>query len=74
MEIDLTYRSNQDIYAKLGLSELWQFDNQGNWQINILNNGIYQPVEFSPYFPKFPLKDIIPLSLKKLNKKEEIKP
>lgn len=68
LEIDLTSRSHQDIYAQLGVPELWQFDNQGNLQINLLKVGVYQPVEFSPHFPNLPLKDVIPTYLKQVKR------
>ncbi len=66
LEIDITSRSHRDIYAKLGVPELWQFDHQANLQINVLKDGFYQPVEFSTHFPKFPLKKVIPNYLKQV--------
>ena len=66
LEIDITSRTHKDIYAKLGVPELWQFDKQGNLQINVLKVAVYQSVEFSPHFPNFPLKDVIPVYLKQI--------
>ncbi len=59
LEIDITSRSHPDIYATLGVPELWQFDGQ-NLEIKTLQSGQYIAVEFSPNFPDLPLKKIIP--------------
>ena len=68
LEIDLTSRTHRDIYAQLGVPELWQFDDQGNLEINVLKSGVYQSVEFSPHFPNLPLKEVIPTYLKKVKR------
>jgi Uma2 family endonuclease len=65
LEIDVTSRTNVEIYQTLGVSELWRFEN-GKLQINILQDGIYTETEFSPYFPNIPLIQVIPEYLKKL--------
>ncbi|MFP4298428.1 MAG: Uma2 family endonuclease [Spirulinaceae cyanobacterium] len=59
LEIDITSRSHPDIYAALGVPELWQFDGE-NLEIKTLQSGQYLSVEFSPNFPDLPLKTIIP--------------
>ncbi len=65
LEIDVTSRTHPEIYALLGVPELWRFE-RGELQINILDNDNYQEVEFSPHFPDFPLKKVIPQSLKQV--------
>jgi Uma2 family endonuclease len=65
LEIDVTSRTNIEIYQTLGVPELWRFEN-GKLQINILQYGIYVETEFSPYFPNIPLLQVIPEYLKKL--------
>jgi Uma2 family endonuclease len=65
LEIDVTSRTNVEIYQTLGVPELWRFENS-KLQVNILENGIYTEVEFSPYFPNIPLSEVIPQYLKKL--------
>ena len=59
LEIDLISRTHPNIYAKLGVPELWRFE-QGKLQINSLQNGKYVEVKFSPNFPNFSLQAIIP--------------
>jgi Uma2 family endonuclease len=59
LEIDLTSRSHPEIYATLGVPELWQLK-QGELQIKILEEGTYQNSNKSAIFPQFPLTDAIP--------------
>jgi Uma2 family endonuclease len=59
LEIDITSRTHPSIYEQLKVPELWRFE-KGNLQINVLQNGKYTEVEFSPNFPNFPLKNVIP--------------
>ena len=59
LEIDLTSRTYPDLYASLGVPELWRFF-KGNLHINILENGQYREEESSLIFPNFPLKKLIP--------------
>ena len=59
LEIDVTSRTHPNIYAALGVPELWRFE-KGKLQINVLENGKYMEVEFSPHFPDFPLQSAIP--------------
>ncbi len=65
LEIDVTSRTHRDIYARLGVPELWGFE-QGHLQINVLDNGSYREVKFSPNFPNLSIKEIIPQYLKQV--------
>lgn len=67
LEIDLTSRSYPNIYAALGVPELWRFE-KNNLQINILRNGQYIESESSLNFPNFPVKKVIPEYLNKCKK------
>ena len=64
IEVEVTSRSNPNIYASLGVPELWQFT-KGKLQINLLQNGMYVESDISPHFPDLPLVDIIPEYLAK---------
>lgn len=55
LEIDLTSRTHPTLYQVLGVPELWRFE-EGQLQINVLQNGEYLEVAESPTFPGFPLK------------------
>ncbi|MEC4813810.1 MAG: Uma2 family endonuclease [Scytonema sp. PMC 1069.18] len=59
LEIDVTSRTHSNIYEALGVPELWRFE-QGKLQINVLQQGQYVELAFSPTFPNFPLKQVIP--------------
>ena len=59
LEIDVTSRTHLDIYVALQLPELWHFE-QGQLQINVLQNGEYVEVAESPSFPGLPLSSVIP--------------
>lgn len=65
LEIDITSRTHPQIYAALGVPELWRFEN-GSLTLYRLHNGEYQPTQYSPTFPNLPLTDIIPQSLKQI--------
>ncbi|MDJ0599152.1 MAG: Uma2 family endonuclease [Crocosphaera sp.] len=65
LEIDVTSRTHREIYSILGVPELWRFE-KGELQINVLENGNYTEVEYSPHFPNFPLKQIIPKYVKQV--------
>jgi Uma2 family endonuclease len=65
LEIDITSRTHPQIYAALGVPELWRFEN-GSLTIYRLQNGEYQPTQYSPTFPNLPLTDIIPQYLKQI--------
>ena len=64
IEVEVTSRSNPNIYATLGVPELWRFE-KGNLQINLLQDGMYVESDVSPHFPDLPLVDIIPEYLAK---------
>ncbi|GGA27598.1 Uma2 family endonuclease [Okeania sp. KiyG1] len=59
LEIDITSRTHLNIYANLGVGELWRFE-KGKLQIYVLENNKYIESEFSPHFPGLPLTEIIP--------------
>lgn len=59
LEIEVTSRTHPNIYAALGVPELWRFE-QGKLQINVLQAGKYVEVEESQFFPNFPLKKKLP--------------
>ncbi|NES07691.1 MAG: Uma2 family endonuclease [Okeania sp. SIO2F4] len=59
LEIDVTSRTHTNIYASLGVGELWRFD-KGKLQIYVLENNKYIESKFSPHFPNLPLTEIIP--------------
>jgi Uma2 family endonuclease len=63
LEIEVNSRSHPNIYAALGVPELWRFE-QGKLQINVLQAGKYVEVEESQIFPNFPLKQKLPEFLK----------
>ncbi len=65
LEIDVTSRTHPKIYQALGVSELWRFE-KGKLQINVLREGEYVEVEFSPNFPNFPLTKVIPQYLQRV--------
>ncbi|MDY7012630.1 MAG: Uma2 family endonuclease [Cyanobacteriota bacterium] len=65
LEIDVTSRTHPEIYQRLQVPELWRFE-KGKLQINVLREGKYVEVEFSPTFPKFSLIDAIPRYLSQL--------
>jgi Uma2 family endonuclease len=56
LEVDITSRTYPEIYAALGVPELWQFS-QGRLQIKVLRDGKYEAVSESPNFPGFALAD-----------------
>ncbi|MEB3277761.1 MAG: Uma2 family endonuclease [Lyngbya sp.] len=65
LEIDITSRTHPNIYAALGVPELWRFD-KGKLQINVLESGKYRESKFSPHFPNLPLREVIPEYLKRV--------
>jgi Uma2 family endonuclease len=60
LEIDITSRTHPDIYAALGVPELWRFDDKGQLQINLLEAEKYIRSDFSPTFPNLDLVTILP--------------
>lgn len=67
IEIEVTSRSNLSIYAKLGVTELWRFDN-GKLKIDCLQNGVYLSSDTSLIFPNIPVTTIIPEYIAKAKK------
>jgi Uma2 family endonuclease len=65
LEIDITSRTHLNIYASLGVPELWRFE-QGKLQIDVLQGQNYIEVDSSPNFPNLPLKEAIPQYLKQV--------
>ncbi|NJL91427.1 MAG: Uma2 family endonuclease [Coleofasciculaceae cyanobacterium SM2_1_6] len=59
LEIDVTSRTHPEIYAALGVPELWQME-KGKLKIKLLHNGSYVEVVTSPNLPNFPLTEILP--------------
>ncbi|MEM9274159.1 MAG: Uma2 family endonuclease [Cyanobacteria bacterium P01_F01_bin.143] len=64
IEVDLTSRRNPNIYAKLGVAELWRFE-KGKLKIEILQDGFYVNSDFSSIFTDIPVLEIIPEYLAK---------
>ncbi|MDX2240799.1 MAG: Uma2 family endonuclease [Leptolyngbyaceae cyanobacterium bins.302] len=62
LESDPTSRTHSTLYQALGIPELWRFE-QGQLQINVLQNGEYLEIAESPTFPGFPLKAMLLKSL-----------
>ena len=65
LEIDVTSCTHPNIYAALGVPELWRFEN-GILIIYILQNKQYLETQFSPTFPNLPLTQIIPQYLEQI--------
>jgi Uma2 family endonuclease len=67
LEVDVTSRTYLNLYAELGVPEVWCFE-RGQLRIHCLEKGQYQEQEFSPHFPGFPLKEIIPDYLQRIDR------
>ncbi|WP_030006021.1 MULTISPECIES: Uma2 family endonuclease [Cyanophyceae] len=59
LEIDITSRTYPDIYAALGVPELWRFE-RNTLQINVLIDGHYQSISDSQIFAGWNLIQVIP--------------
>ena len=59
IEIEVTSRSNLDIYAKLGVKELWRFNNK-ELKIDLLQDDVYISSDTSAIFSNLPIITIIP--------------
>ncbi|MDF5730847.1 MAG: Uma2 family endonuclease [Rhizonema sp. PD38] len=57
--VDVTSKTQLDVYEALGIPELWRYED-GKLQINILQDGKYIELQFSPTFPNLPILEIIP--------------
>ncbi|NJP09753.1 MAG: Uma2 family endonuclease [Leptolyngbyaceae cyanobacterium RU_5_1] len=58
LEVDLTSRTHPNIYAALGVPELWRFE-KGKLQINLLRNEQYVQSNRSQIFPDMDLAAVI---------------
>jgi Uma2 family endonuclease len=56
IEIDVTSRTHPEIYAKLGVRELWRLRRE-QLEINHLQNGVYVVATESQFFPGVPLPE-----------------
>lgn len=54
IEIDLTSKTQLDIYAALGVPELWRYE-KGRLKISLLQNGKYIDSAISATFPQLPV-------------------
>jgi Uma2 family endonuclease len=54
IEIDVTSKTGLEVYQKLGVPEVWRFE-ENQLHISLLTNGEYQDSAFSPQFPDFPI-------------------
>ncbi|MBE9204023.1 Uma2 family endonuclease [Synechocystis salina LEGE 06099] len=66
LEVDLTSRTHLDIYAQLGVPEVWRFKLR-QLEIHRLEQGEYHLKEGSTIFPDFDLKQIIPTYLERID-------
>ncbi|MGI8933635.1 MAG: Uma2 family endonuclease [Phormidesmis sp.] len=57
IEVDLTSKTQANLYAALGVPELWRYD-QDCLRIDILQAGRYVQVEESPTFPGWPIVEL----------------
>lgn len=57
IEVDLTSKTDIDVYEALGIPELWRYDN-GRLRIDVLQDGKYVQVKESPTFPGWPLIEL----------------
>ncbi|MCS7030568.1 MAG: Uma2 family endonuclease [Gloeomargarita sp. SKYG116] len=55
LEVDVTSKTQLEAYIRLGVPELWVYAD-GELQIYLLRNGVYQPVGESPISPGLPVK------------------
>lgn len=59
LEIEVMSRTHPEVYAALGVPELWRFAS-GVLEITVLQGGSYVPAAESPTFPGWPLREVIP--------------
>lgn len=57
IEIDLTSKTQIEVYEALGVPELWRYDG-GHLRIDVLREGKYVRVEESPTFPDWPIEEM----------------
>lgn len=57
IEIDLSSKTQIEVYEALGIPELWRYDN-GDLRIDVLQAGVYVKSEESPTFRGWPIVDL----------------
>jgi Uma2 family endonuclease len=58
LEIDITSKTQLDVYAALGIKELWRVENR-QLRIDLLQDGEYVQTDTSPTFPNLPIAQVI---------------
>lgn len=58
IEIDLTSKTQLEVYEVLGVLELWRYDS-GHLRMDVLEDGKYVQVEESPTFPGWPIEEMV---------------
>ncbi len=58
IEVDVTSKTQIDVYEALGVPELWRYENN-KLQINVLQDGTYIESETSPTFSNLPIVEAI---------------
>ena len=58
IEVDVTSKTQLDVYAKLGVPELWRYE-KNQLRIDFLQGGSYQQVSTSPTFPRLPIPELV---------------
>lgn len=59
LEIDIYSPTDRNLYAALGVPELWIYDGK-QLEILVLEQGEYASIEFSPHFPGLNLREKLP--------------
>ena len=58
IEVDVTSKTQLDVYAKLGVPELWRYE-KNQLRIDYLQGVSYQQVSTSPIFPGLPIPELV---------------
>ncbi|NES40723.1 MAG: Uma2 family endonuclease [Moorea sp. SIO1G6] len=58
IEVDVTSKTQLDVYANLGVPELWRYE-KNQLRIDLLQGGEYRQVTTSPTFPRLPIPDLV---------------
>lgn len=58
IEVDVTSKTQLDVYANLGVPELWRYE-KNQLRIDLLQGESYQQVSISPTFPRLPIQDLV---------------
>ena len=58
IEVDVTSKTQLDVYAQLGVPELWRYT-QNQLRIDFLQGASYRQVSTSPTFPNLPISDLV---------------